>query len=890
MISVGGEPGYRRWAPAVAIAAAVLASWAIASIALGAIMYQSQFGGNTAGAFNQPHGVATDSTGNVYVTDRSTDELQVFFPNGDFMTEWGGPGSATGQFNQPDSVAVDSSGPSVYVADYGNSRIQKFSSSGTFQNAFGSAGTAEGQLSGPEAVAVDSAGNVYVAELFSNRIQKFNSSGTFLRMWGWGVDDGSDAFQVCTSSCQTGTSGSGDGQFNSVVGLATDSSNNVYVIDQSNHRIQEFDSSGTFIRTWGWGVDDGTSALQTCTSSCQAGLPGSGDGQLSSPETGIDVSSAGHVYVADQGNDRVEEFDASGPVVGFVNKWGGSGSANGQFNSSEGIAIGDGGDVYVADYGNSRIQQFTSGGTFVRKWGHTAGTGEGEFQDPAGAATGPGGAVYVSDASNDRIQKFDVSGTFQRAWGWGVADGTNGPETCTSSCQKGIQGSGDGQFVNPSGLATDSTGRVYVVESGNNRVQEFTSSGAFIRKWGANGGDGSSGSANGEFSNPQGVAVSPAGNVYVADTNNGRIQEFTSTGTFIRKWGSFGSGNGEFGNLTGVTTDSAGNVYAVDAGNAVVQKFTSTGAFLRKWGTPGSNPGQFAGPTNATTDSSDNVYVTDSGNNRIQKFTPSGATISIFGSSGTGNGQFLNPQGIATISSAGSIYVVDSGNDRVEKLSEDMTPPTGGRISGIYPVFRTASPFTVSWTGATDSGSGIKSYMAYASRAPFNGPFGAPAVFKTTLGPGSGSFQAKPGNTYCFTVRANDNAGNVSAASAQKCSAMPIDDPSLSGAGWTRAKGQAGFYQGTYASSLAKGATLTRTGVQAKRLALVATKCPTCGAVEVRMGGTLLKKVSLAAATTQKKQLIPLASFPGVVAGTVTITVATSGKPVFIDGLGVSRN
>jgi hypothetical protein len=342
--------------------------------------------------------------------------------------------------------------------------------------------------------------------------------------------------------------------------------------------------------------------------------------------------------------------------------------------------------------------------------------------------------------------------------------------------------------------------------------------------------------------------------------------------------------------VSAVATDSAGNVYAVDSGNLRVEKFTSTGFFVRKWGMPGSNPGQFSSPTDIATDSSGNVYVTDSGNNRVQKFTPSGAFISLFGSNGTGNGQFLNPQGIATISSAGSIYVVDSANRRVQKLGEDMTPPSGARISGTYPPFRTTTPFTVSWTGAADSGSGVKNYVASSSRAPFNGPFAAPKVFKSTLGPGSGSFNAQPGGTYCFSVKASDNAGNISAASAQKCTAAPVDDPSLSGRGWTRLHGQAGYYRGTYASSLAKGATLTLKGVQAKRLALVATRCPTCGVVDVSMGGTLVKRVNLAFSSTQKSQIIPLASFPGVVAGPVTITVVSSGKPVFIDGLGVSRN
>lgn len=869
MTELGGEATRRYAAMVVALAMSIAATWAIASSASATITYQSQFGGPGPGAFVQPHGVATDPSGNVYVTDRTTDELQVFDSTGSFVREWGGTGTANGEFNEPDSVAVDSSGTNVYVADFNNSRIQKFDATGTFLDAFGINGAAEGELAGPEAVAVDSAGNVYVAELFNNRISKFDSSGSFLRMWGWGVDDGSSALQVCTSTCQAGASGDGDGQFNGPVGVAIDSSNNVYVMDEFNHRVQEFDSSGSFIRMWGWGVDDGTAELQTCTSSCETGQSGAGNGQFSNPETGIDVDSAGHVYVADQGNARVQEFDASNPDVDFVNKWGSSGTGDGQFNAPEGLAIGSGGDVYVADYANSRMQQFTSTGTFVRVFGHREGTGDGELGNPFGVAVGPSGNVYVADTGNDRIQQFDSSGNFIRQWG--------------------TFGTLDGEFSLLQGIATDSSGHVYAVDSGNNRIQEFSATGVFIRSWGT------MGTGNGEFQGPIDVAVGPSGNVYVAEGPNNRIQEFTETGVFVRKWGAnggdgtSGSGNGEFQYAYGVATDAAGHVFVADINNNRIQEFTASGAFIRKWGTPGTGPGQFR-PGGVATDSSGNVYVTDQDADRIQKFTATGSFISQFGASGTGNGEFSIPQAIDTYSPTGSIYVVDLNNSRVQKLGEDMTPPTSGQILGTYPRFRLTTPFNISWGGATDSGSGISTYRAYSRRAAFNAGFGALTLFDASPGPGSGSFPANPGNTYCFSVTVMDAAGNTSAGSPEKCSAMPLDDVSLTGRGWSRNSGQPGYYRGTYSGSTTRGATLTRPGVQARRLALVATKCPGCGVVDVKVGGTLLKRVNLNATTTKKRQMIALGTFPGVVAGTITITVVTSGKPVFIDGLGVSRN
>jgi DNA-binding beta-propeller fold protein YncE len=104
----------------------------------------------------------------------------------------------------------------------------------------------------------------------------------------------------------------------------------------------------------------------------------------------------------------------------------------------------------------------------------------------------------------------------------------------------GSPGSSAGQFIEPSGVAVDSSGNVYVTDLLNNRVEKFTGSGTFITQWG------SQGSGAGQFEDPHGIAVDSSGNVYVADwTNiygNGRVEKFTSSGTFITQWGSIGSG------------------------------------------------------------------------------------------------------------------------------------------------------------------------------------------------------------------------------------------------------------------------------------------------------------------------------------------------------------
>jgi hypothetical protein len=352
---------------------------------------------------------------------------------------------------------------------------------------WGIEGTSGGQLNASYDVEVASSGDVYVADLNNHRMQTYSASGAFLRTWGWGVADGSNAFQICTSSCQVGIPGAGDGQFNDPRRVAVDAGGNVYVSDIYNHRIDKFSSSGTFLLTWGWGVDDGSNAFQICTSSCQAGIHGSGDGQLWTPQ-GVAVDSSGNVYVADWNNDRVQEFSSSGA---FLRTWG-----------------------WGVDDGSNAFQVCTSSCQ-----AGISGAGDGQFDGPATLTIDSSG-VFVADYYNRRIDKFSSSGTFLRTWGWGVDDGSNAFQICISSCQAGIPGAGDGQFNGLSGLATDSAGNVYIADWINDRVQKFAGWGAFGTKWG------STGSGPGEFAAPDGVAVDSSGAIYVADSSNQRIEVF----------------------------------------------------------------------------------------------------------------------------------------------------------------------------------------------------------------------------------------------------------------------------------------------------------------------------------------------------------------------------
>ena len=278
--------------------------------------------------------------------------------------------------------------------------------------------------------------------------------------------------------------------------------------------------------------------------------------------------------------------------------------------------------------------------------------------------------------------------------------------------QWGTLGSGNGQFHQPTGIAVDRWGNVYVADASNNRVEKFATNGTFLKQWG------SFGTGNGQFSTPQGVAADRFGNVYVVDYGNNRIEKFSADGVYATQWGSFGSGNSQFKQPLGVAADLAGNVYVADFNNSRIQKFDSTGAYLTQWatagaagvaldpagnvyvtdgatsvqkfssagvlitawGSPGTGNGQFNHPLGIAVDSGSNVFVADMNNTRVQKFTGTGAYVSQFGTAGAGAGQFNQPEYVA-VDPIGNIYVTDTSTNRVERFA----PGSGTFLTIDYP-------------------------------------------------------------------------------------------------------------------------------------------------------------------------------------------------------------
>ncbi|MCU1354508.1 MAG: hypothetical protein JWM05_3717, partial [Acidimicrobiales bacterium] len=216
---------------------------------------------------------------------------------------------------------------------------------------------------------------------------------------------------------------------------------------------------------------------------------------------------------------------------------------------------------------------------------------------------------------------------------------------------------------------------------------------------------------------------------------------------------------------------------------------------------------------------------------------------------------------------------------------------------GSAPVasLKVASRWTLSTTvgaswSATDLGSGVKSFDVTRRSAGFSGQgWSTSAAWFAGTTKTSGSFTGNAGSTYCLRARARDNANNVGHYTAELCTAIPLRVTQMSFSGPWKKTVATSVYGGTSQRSSSRGASFNRTKVVGSRLALIATKCSTCGAVSVYWNGVLKTIVSLKATATKTKQIVDLPTFSAS-SGTVRIAVATSGKPVIIEGLGISRS
>ena len=266
----------------------------------------------TISGVNQPWGVTINQKNELLIAEFGGSRVSIFNSKGEKIRSFGSKGSGNGQFNSPYGIAVDGSGD-ILVADGGNHRIQKFSADGKFITAVGTYGSGQLQFQFPIGIKIHPLSKrIYVAENSGHRIQILNPDLSYFSSFG--------------------SPGSGPSQLKYPWDVALDSTNNVYVTDNGNGRIQVF-TDGKFLR--------------------QIGKKGAGVGELGHPR--LITISENELYVSEEGNHRVSVFTTQGD---YLTSFGSHGSGPQQFSCPYGIAVDQSGMVYVADHSNNRIQVF----------------------------------------------------------------------------------------------------------------------------------------------------------------------------------------------------------------------------------------------------------------------------------------------------------------------------------------------------------------------------------------------------------------------------------------------------------------------------------------------------------------------------------------------------
>ena len=301
-------------------------------------------------------------------------------------------------------------------------------------------------------------------------------------------------------------------------------------------------------------------------------------------------------------------------------------------------------------------------------------------------------------------------------------------------------------------------------------------------------------------------------------------------------------------------------------------------------------------PANVNAWNNTNVNVLlnaiDSGNSGVRNIT-----FSAFGANPIGSTTVTGNSATVPITANGitdvHFHATDNwGNvesDGFVTVQKDSGAPTTPVLSQP-PFYLTTTSIPVAWS-ASDAVSGVASFDTRVRFAPAaTGVFGSYTSWLSTTPATSGTFAGAQGRTYCFGALARDFAGNTSTFSADRCAVVPVDDLKLAVAAgtWVRSKTAKAFYLNTSTTGSAKNAALQLTPVVAKQLALVARTCPTCGSVQVKWNGVVVKKISLQASPGGLKRVFKITTFASQQSGTVRIEVTSTGKPVNIDGLEVS--
>lgn len=443
-------------------------------------------------------GIATDNAGNVFVSDPGDNIIRKITPSGIlsiFAGTPGGQGNADGvgpaaHFQSPAGLAIDSAG-NIYVADSGNGRIRKITPSGVVTTIAGINSSVDGTTVGsvfefPQAVAVDSTGNVYVANTTACGISEISSSGNVTILAG--------------ASCSIGLNTDGIGmaaRFNYPQGITVDNAGNVFVADTDNNTIRKIDQYGVVTTFVGApllvGDTDGTGAFARFNS--PTGL------ENSQAVSGIAADKLGNIYVSDSQNNKVRKITPAGAVSTFAT-----------VSYVDGLAADGAGNLYTTEYPiGGPVYKITPTGvtTPLSIESVAPGSTQSNIIGPDGVAVDNAGNVYVSDGGAT-IDKVTPNGVFSTYFASSV-----------SSLNSLVLY-----------IATDSAGNVYASHIFENTIHKISPQGVDSILAGTPGVRGSADGmgAGATFSQPQGLVVDGAGNVYVSDWGNSTIRKITPAG------------------------------------------------------------------------------------------------------------------------------------------------------------------------------------------------------------------------------------------------------------------------------------------------------------------------------------------------------------------------
>ena len=445
-----------------------------------------------------------------------------------------------------------------------------------------------------------------------------------------------------------------------------------------------------------------------------------GPGHAEMYPSGMEIAPDGSVIVADTGNHQVAKYDAAGAAVWRVGVFG---NGDDQFDHPRDVGVDAQGNVFVADTGNTRIVKLTPSGSWITSW-------KGPDGDRMGTPMGvtvTDGLVYVADAGHRRVRVFTTTGTQQRVMSSNgscsfsqvrdadadaqgnvyVADYTNNDilklsPTGTCITKWGTKGAGEGQFRNPYGvrLATDpvlGTQAVYVADSNNNRLQEFRTDGTYVTQVGTLGSPDQPGTLFGL----RRLAVAPDGDLWAADMWGWRVERWDRSAsgyTYVQTIGAVPPPlvySAVFNEVRGLDFDGSGTIFAVDTVNERIVRMTDQGAIVGACGERGWDPGEFNWPRGlAVDDATGDVWLADTKQSRLQIVRPDCSNGEIVGSVGTALGRFDWPASVAIRQTDRIAFIADTNNDRVVAYDVASRSPLGSYGALLAPSGVDVDPVT----------------------------------------------------------------------------------------------------------------------------------------------------------------------------------------------------